>query len=93
VTYNGEHNHEKPTDNPNSVIGTSWNNSSQTRLPAVEEAESFPDVGNFHSPDTATQQFDQPGSLYDDYDILIEKMKTVLEDFLLDFNHLIALFP
>jgi hypothetical protein len=93
VTYNGEHNHEKPTDNLNSVIGTSWNNSSQTRLPVVGVAGSFPDVGNFHSPDTAMQQFDQPESLYDDYDILIEKMKTVLEDFLLDFNHLIALFP
>jgi hypothetical protein len=53
------HNHEKPTDNLNSVVG---NNSSQTKSSAVEEAGSSANVGNFHSPDMAMLQLDQPES-------------------------------
>ncbi|CAJ2666562.1 unnamed protein product [Trifolium pratense] len=132
VTYKSDHDHIKPAGNLNSMIGTSLNKSSETRLPATREPGSSSNVGNFHLPNVAVLQFDQPessnvsnfrspnvmmlqfdqlesnngqifadesdkkitGSLDDDDDaILLEKMKTMLENFLVDFKHIMALIP
>ena len=124
MTYKGEHNHKKPEVNQNSVVGTSRNKSSETRLCIGKEVGSFPNIRNLDSPNVGKMgspnmlllQFDEPDSSNshiftgesevpytsmefiggsDDDDILIPNMTPMLEDFLLDFNHINngALFP
>lgn len=88
----------------------------ESRLPAVEDVVSPPNVGKLGSPNMMKFQFDEPessnshvftdeseipyrsmefiGSSNDDV-VLIPNMTPMLEDLLLDFNHLnrSALFP
>jgi len=62
VTYEGEHDHAKPTFNKNVVIGTSQHKSPKTTLPATEEVGSSTNITNSGLPNVAMLQFDHPKS-------------------------------
>jgi len=62
VTYLGEHNHKKPANNWNSVVGSSRNMSSNSGLDVVREAGCCSNVRNLSSPNAVMLQLDQPES-------------------------------
>jgi hypothetical protein len=58
VTYIGEHNHRKPANNWNSVVGSSQNMSSNSGLDGVREAGCCSNVRNLGSPNVVMLQHD-----------------------------------
>jgi len=63
VTYKGEHDHQKPKEIKNFVVGTSQNKSSKTRLSTAEESGSSPNVKNLGLPNVVTLEFNHPEML------------------------------
>jgi hypothetical protein len=62
VTYEGEHNHAKPTFNKNVVVGTSQRKSPETGLHSAEEAGSSTNIANLGLPNMVMLQIDHPES-------------------------------
>ena len=62
VTYEGEHNHAKPTLNKNVVVGTSQRKSPKTGLHSAEEVGSSTNITNSGSPNVVMLQIDHPES-------------------------------
>ncbi|RHN72576.1 putative transcription factor WRKY family [Medicago truncatula] len=74
VTYEGEHNHAKPTSNKNVVVGTSQRKSPETGLHSMEEVGSSTNITNSGSPNVVMLHIDHPES--SNAQVLADQSKT-----------------
>jgi hypothetical protein len=91
VTYKGEHDHQKPEEIKNFVVGTSHNKMMlKFDEPETSNSQVFSDESKISCSET-----EFIGNSNDDDDILIPNITAMSEDLLMDFNHLNsgALFP
>ena len=78
VTYEGEHNHAKPTLNKNVVVGTSQRKSPKTGLHSAEEVGSSTNITNSGSSNVVMLQSDHPES--SNAQVLVDQSKILYSE-------------